>query len=223
VAASSTDEAGSPADIAVVLSAPSGQTVTVNYLVASGSTAQASDYTLPTTQTLTFVPGQTIQYIPVTIIDDGIFEPNEKLRLSLSSPSASAQLGGIMTSTLTIVQHGMLPQVAFNSTGAANPSSTTTFNIPVTVTGAFLGENVTVNYSVLVVSSSAAGNSVDYTLQNGTLTFAPSTGTTSQTQDITLSITSDSSADANETIIIELSSPTNGVLGSNQFFTYTIQ
>jgi cyclophilin family peptidyl-prolyl cis-trans isomerase len=226
VAAVSSDEAGTPATLAVVLSAPSGQTVTVSYAaVTQGTTALSTDYSLPTTP-LTFVPGQTVQYIPVTLLSSGAYEPNEMLKLGLSvPPGGNARLGSIPAATLTIVHHDTPPQVAFASTSASNPSSVASFSIPVTVTGAFAANvSVTVNYTVSVLNSSAAAGGVDFKVNNstalsGTLTFTQGGATT---MDIPVDITSDSTSDADETVIVQLSSPTNAVLGSNVFFTYTI-
>ncbi len=59
----------------------------------------------------------------------------------------------------------------------------------------------------------------DYTLANGTLTI--SAGSTSGTITIA-SIVDDSLDEANETVIVTLSSPNNATLGSDSVHTYTI-
>src|SRR5207244_3186982 len=64
----------------------------------------------------------------------------------------------------------------------------------------------------------ATGDGVDYTLANGTLTFAP--GVT--TQQIALSVVDDALHEANETIVTTLSNPINAALGAPTSNTYTI-
>jgi len=69
------------------------------------------------------------------------------------------------------------------------------------------------------VTGTATGSGTDYTLANGTLTI--SAGATSGT--ITIAgIVADSLDEADETVIVTLSSPGNATLGSNTVHTYTI-
>ena len=63
----------------------------------------------------------------------------------------------------------------------------------------------------LQVTGTATGSGTDYTLANGTLTI--SAGATSGTITIA-SIADDSLDEANETVIVTLSSPSNASLGS---------
>ena len=77
-------------------------------------------------------------------------------------------------------------------------------------------QNITVDYAV---TGTATGSGTDYTLANDTLTI--SAGNTIGT--ITIgSIADDSLDEANETVIITLSNPSNATLGSNSVHTYTI-
>jgi hypothetical protein len=70
---------------------PEDVTSTVNYLIMGGSATLFSDYT-GGTGTLTFEPGETTQYIPLTIVNDGAQEENETIILFLTGP-VNAQLG----------------------------------------------------------------------------------------------------------------------------------
>ena len=75
---------------------------------------------------------------------------------------------------------------------------------------------MTVDYAV---TGTATGSGTDYTLANGTLTI--SAGSTSGT--ITIAgIVNDSLDEANETVIVTLSNPSNASLGSDSVHTYTI-
>ena len=78
------------------------------------------------------------------------------------------------------------------------------------------GLNVTVDYAV---TGTATGSGTDYTLANGTITI--NAGSTSGTISIA-SIVDDSADEANETVIVTLSNPSNATLGSDSVHTYTI-
>ena len=77
-------------------------------------------------------------------------------------------------------------------------------------------QNVTVDYAI---TGTATGSGTDYTLANGTLTI--SAGST--TGLITIAgIIDDSLDEANETVIVTLSNPSNSTLGTDKVHTYTI-
>ncbi len=79
------EESGGLATVNVVLSAPSGRTVTVDYATHDGSAMHTEDYQT-TFGTLRFSPGQTQLPIPLNILSDGIHELNDQFSLQLSSP-----------------------------------------------------------------------------------------------------------------------------------------
>src|SRR5690242_9266040 len=76
-----------PLFFAVTLSAPSSQTVTVNYGTAEGSPAQCAQFHMgcaqankdfvPAAGLLVFAPGETVKIIRVSIVNDDLQEPNE--------------------------------------------------------------------------------------------------------------------------------------------------
>lgn len=68
----------------VTLSAPSSQTITVNFATADGTAVAGNDY-YATSGTVTFNPGQTTQTITVTVIGDPMPDPNETFYLNLSN------------------------------------------------------------------------------------------------------------------------------------------
>jgi hypothetical protein len=82
----------STATFTVSLSAPSTQTVTVDYATADGTAVAPGDYTaIPTTQ-LSFMPGQVTKTINVTVNGDGLTEGNENFFVNLSNPSGNATI-----------------------------------------------------------------------------------------------------------------------------------
>jgi Calx-beta domain len=73
----------------VWLSAPSTQTVTVDFTTADGSAADGYDY-LGSWGQLTFAPGETSQTIEVTVFADYEYENTETFYVALSNPSSNA-------------------------------------------------------------------------------------------------------------------------------------
>jgi hypothetical protein len=87
--------------ITIILSAVSGQNVTVNYATSNGTASAGSDYGA-TSGTLTFAPGQTSVSFTIPVIDDSLNEADETVNIALSNPS-NATLGSPANATLTII------------------------------------------------------------------------------------------------------------------------
>ncbi|MBN1669827.1 MAG: lamin tail domain-containing protein [Kiritimatiellae bacterium] len=112
LAASAGPENVSPAELSVVLSEPSPQTVRVSYAVTGGSAAGGgTDYTLAA-GTLTFAPGLTAGELALAVTDDAVEEPDETVVVTLSGP-VNASLGARATHTYTIRDNDRL-FVAYN-------------------------------------------------------------------------------------------------------------
>ena len=196
------------------LSAASSQNVTVDYAVTGTATGSGTDYTLAN-GTLTISAGATSGTITIaSIVDDSLDEANETVIVTLSSPS-NATLGSDDAHTYTITDNDNAPGVDFNTTSSSGAESTSSTALTVDLSAAS-SKNVTVDYAV---TGTATGSGTDYTLANGTLTI--SAGATSGT--ITIgSIVDDSLDEANETVIVTLSNPSNATLGSDDAHTYNI-
>ena len=202
---SSRTESVSSTDLTVDLSAVSGQDITVDYVVTGTATGSGTDYTLAN-GTLTIDAGATSGTITIDgIIDDLIDEANETVVVTLSNPS-NATLGADNVHTYTITDNDNAPVVGFSIPSSSGAESTSSAAITVDLSAAS-GQNVTVDFAV---SGTATGSGTDYTLANGTLTIGA--GVTSET--ITISGIFDDAADeADETVIITLSNPSNATLG----------
>ena len=85
----------------VDLSPASWQTVTVTYNTANGTAIAPGDYTAVVNGNLVFNPGETTKNISITIANDGLGDPNETFRVTLSSP-VNAYLSSVTTHTVTI-------------------------------------------------------------------------------------------------------------------------
>ena len=90
---------GASAVFTVTLSAPSPQTVAVNYTTANGTAAAGSDYAA-ISGNLTFAPGSTSRTVAVAIMGDTAVEADETFFLNLTSPAkatiARAQAKGTL-------------------------------------------------------------------------------------------------------------------------------
>jgi len=90
--------------IDVTLSAPAGNTVSVDFALDSGaSTAtQGSDFSLlPSGNTVTFAPGSTSESITVDVVDDSQPELDEEVAIDLST-ATNATIGPLQSHTYTI-------------------------------------------------------------------------------------------------------------------------
>ncbi|MBT22806.1 MAG: hypothetical protein CMD62_00835 [Gammaproteobacteria bacterium] len=211
---SSGAESVSSKAITVDLSGTSSQNVTVDYAVTGTATGSGTDYTLAN-GTLTISAGATSGTITIaSIVNDSLDEDNETVILTLSSPS-NATLGSDSVHTYTIFDNDDAPVVDFNSTSSNGAESTSSKAVTVDLSAAS-AKDVTVNYAV---TGTASGSGNDYTLASGTLTI--SAGATSGTITIA-SIVDDSIDEADETVILTLSNPSNATLGSDSIHTYTI-
>ena len=211
---SSGAESVSSAGLAVDLSTISGQNVTVDYAVTGTATGSGTDFTLAN-GTLTINAGETSGTITIgSIVNDSLDESNETVIVTLSNPG-NATLGSDDTHTYTITDNDNAPVVDFNATSSSGAESVSSKDLTVDLS-AVSGQDVTVDYAV---TGTATGSGTDYTLANGTLTI--NVGSTSGTISIA-SIVDDSADEANETVIVTLSNPSNATLGSDSVHTYTI-
>jgi hypothetical protein len=88
-------------NVAVLLSATYGDTVTLDYTVSGGTaTGGGVDYVLQP-GTLVFYPGETAKSISLMVVDDELAESDETIELTLSNP-VNASAGAVRTYTYTI-------------------------------------------------------------------------------------------------------------------------
>lgn len=97
----SATEDGGNATITVARVDGATSIVTVDYATSDGTASAGSDYTA-SSGTLTFNQGETSKTFTIPISNDGVFEPDETVNLTLSNPTGSATLGTPSTAVLTI-------------------------------------------------------------------------------------------------------------------------
>ena len=116
--------------------------------------------------TLTINAGETSSTITISnIVDDSIAEGSETVIVTLSNPS-NATLGGDDTHTYTIIDNDK-PNIDFNTISSNGDESVSSADLTVDLSATYT-ENVSVDY---VVTGTAAGSGIDYTLADGTLNY----------------------------------------------------
>lgn len=193
------EDAGS-ATITVTRAGDPVPAVGVSYSTSDGTATAGSDYT-STGGTLHFACGKTSRTFDVPITDDPEIEGDETVNLSLGSPTGGASLGDPSTATLTVSDDDAT-QLRFARSRYSFRESAGTVQLTVARSGT-TGNEVGVSYDV---TGGTALPGADFELPPGTLTFAP--GEVSETIDLV--VTDDTVAEQPETIVVGLSSPTNG-------------
>ena len=213
----SVPENGAMVTVTVNRTAGTTGAVSVDYMLANGTaTGGAScgagvDY-VNTGGTVNFAEGESTKTFTVQICDDTVFEGNETFTVTLVNPQGGAVLGTPSSAIVTIVENDpapVFPTLSINDVSIVEGDggmSTATFTVTLTNPNKAA---TTVQYAT---ANGTATAGTDYVATSGTLTFNP--GTTTQT--ISVSIIGDTLKEANETFFVNLSSPTNGVIGDGQ-------
>lgn len=200
------DTGMTPARFTASLSAPSANSVTVDYATGAGTATSGADY-VATSGTLTFAPGETNKMINVNVIGDLVAEPDESFQVNLSNA-----VGALLTDASglgTIIDDEAVPAVSVNDASVQEGNGGSA-NLVFTVTLSHPGSSVaTVGYETANATATAPS---DYSATSGTLTFNP--GETSKT--VTVSVTGDSVDEADETLHLMLLSPSNAALADAQ-------
>ncbi len=131
--------------------------ITLRYDVSGNATGGGNDYSISGAGSLQVSAGASSASIPVSIIDDSTDEPNETVRLTLTSGSGY-QLGAQTVHTLTITDNDdpppATPVVSISGGGRITEGGTATFNLSATPAPP---SQITVN--VDVVDSGSFANS----------------------------------------------------------------
>jgi ribosomal protein L35AE/L33A len=99
----SVNENGGSATITITRTGGSNGAVGVSYAISNGTATAGSDYTT-VANSLSWANGDTAsKTFNVPIINDSVYEGNETVNLTLSSPSGGATLGSPSTAILTII------------------------------------------------------------------------------------------------------------------------
>jgi Calx-beta domain-containing protein/VCBS repeat protein len=207
VAGAEGTQAQSSPTFTVTLSAPSEKPISVQYATAPGTASANVDYAT-TSGTLDFAVGQVSRTIPVTVIQDNIFEPDETFFVNLSNPTnvtiADDQGQG------TITNDDPQPTITIGSSsrieGASGTSGNSTFNVNLSNPSY---QTITVSFATADQTATAGS---DYVGTSGTLTFNP--GETAKT--INVQVLGDDVDEVIEAYLVNLTNPTNATIATAQ-------
>jgi hypothetical protein len=206
-AGTATEGPGSQVSFVVTLSQASASPVTVNYATANGTAVAGSDFTA-LSGTVTFAAGETSKTIIVPIIDDTVGEGTETFAMTLTGVAGGfVTAGSGATATGTIVDNDALTVSVQNASVVEGNSGTADLVFTVTLSAAATGA-VSVAYAAGGGTATAGS---DYTATEGVLNFAA--GETSKT--VVVPVIGDAEVEADETLVLTLSSPSGATLGTS--------
>lgn len=207
---SQTDEGVGTEMVVLKLSKPALEPVTVKVSVVGGD-ATGDDYMLASAE-VRFDVGQSASFAPVTIVDDGVSEGEEKALLELANP-VGATIGEFPRHELRIAP-GLLPRLNFQPGTMTYDEPIATQSFPVTLDSLSTTEVV---YAFSVTGSATLGD--DHMLMSGMRTIPPNT----MTDSIAATIVNDLLDEYDETIELSLTALSGAVIGVNRGRMHTIR
>ena len=209
----SVDENAGTASITIERSGTVGA-VTVDYTTQNGTATSGSDYTA-SSGTLNWADGESSKTITVPIIDDTLAESDETFQVVLSNATGGASIGANATAQITINANDNPGTISFSASTYTVSESTASITITVSRSG---GSANAASVDFATADGSATAGS-DYTATNGTLNW--NDGETGD-KTFTVSITSDTVDESNETVTLSLSNASGASLGGIASATLTI-
>jgi hypothetical protein len=192
------------------LSSPGSSAVSVNYSTADGTaTAADSDYQ-PVTGTVTFAPGETSKTFTVLVNGDTKNEADETFFVNLSGASGGTIGDGQGQGTIT--NDDPVPSITIPDLSTVEGDygfNTTTVYVYLSAPS---GQTVTVHYETRNGTASSTSATRDYIDTFGDLTFAPGQTVAS----FQMTIVGDTIDELDETILVDLSSPTNATIARDE-------
>jgi hypothetical protein len=193
----------------VTLSSPQPVQTTVVFTTFDGSATVANNDYQPTSGTLTFAAGETMQTVTVLVIGDTTpGEADETFSVTLSNPTNTVLFDPLGIGTI-LNDDGPPTLSVSNVVGSegTNLIFSVTLNVP-------SNQVVTVPFTTaLFVGADAATPNTDFATTSGVLTFAP--GVTSRS--ISVAAIADGVApEPNEFFLVQLGAPTNAVIADGE-------
>ena len=186
---------GGPLAFTITKTGASAFNHSIDYATANGS-AGSADYT-SVDDSITFGPGEASKTVNVYTTHDTLFEDNETLYVDLSNPTAGATIADSRGAG-TVANNDNAPSFAVNNVSVSEGG---TLNFTITKTG-----STSRTHQVYYTTANGSADSSDYTGTSGWLSFGP--GETSKT--VPVATKHDTVFEANETLYLNLSSPSAG-------------
>ena len=210
------NEASGMCTFTATLSNPSVQNVTVNLGFTGTATGGGTDYTAAGT-VITVTAGNLTGTTTVTAVDDNIYEPgaNETIIADITSVVNGTE-NGTQQQTTAIVDNDSQPSVTLtrNNATIAEAAGVCTF------TATLSNPSTQVVTVSLGFSGTATGGGTDYSSSGSNITIAA--GSTSGTATVTAVDDNIYEPGANETVIVDITSVTNGIESGTQQQTTAI-
>ncbi|OJJ15873.1 hypothetical protein BKI52_36755 [marine bacterium AO1-C] len=200
-------------NITATLSNTYGANVTVNLGFSGTATGGGVDYTV-SASSITINAGATSNTTTIANDDDAIFEGNETVVIDITGVTNGTE-NGMQQVTYTIIDNETVPNVTFELLGIYDPTSE---NGGVAYISAELDAAAGVTVSVPVTFSGTATQGTDYSVSSSTIVIAA--GDTKDS--IAITGLNDAIEEGNETIIIDMGTPTNGDEVGMQQVTFTL-
>ncbi|NTU81547.1 MAG: hypothetical protein HGA45_19555 [Chloroflexales bacterium] len=188
----------------VNLSAPSGQTVTVNFNSLNGTASAPADYIAAPLTMLVFPPGVTSNNITLAVIADALDENDETFFVNLSSAAnatiADNQGLGIITDDDN-PPGAVIDDVTVTEGNSGTTSATFTVSLVAPASGNVSGKTITIDFA------SADGTALvgsDYNACTGSVTFDPG----QSTRQFTCQVRGDTLDEEDETFFVDLTAST---------------
>lgn len=210
---SSIAENGGTATIIATMDATASATVTVAVGFA-GSASTGSDYTLSTTS-IAIASGQTSGSLTATAINDSVYEGNEAFTASITSVTGGGASASSTASNaiVTIVDDESAPTVNLSVSATSIAENLATAYVVASLANASY-QNVTVNFGF----SGSATLNTDYSASSNSLIVTA--GNTSGS--ISITAIQDTLDEDNESILVGITSVTNGSAGATSSLSVTV-
>ncbi|SHO65357.1 MBG domain-containing protein, partial [Algoriphagus zhangzhouensis] len=202
--------------IRATLSNVYGAPVTVNLGFSGAATGSGVDYSVSGTS-ITINPGNTTGTVILSNVPDALYEGNETVIIDITSVTNGVE-NGVQQQTFTIIDDDPVPTVSLEVLGIYNPITDESGGQAYVRAklDAIAGTTVTVPLSF---SGTASGGGTDYSVTGTTITL--SSGETMDSIRVTSQY--DGIEEGDETIIIDMGTPTNGIKGTPDQVTLTIK
>jgi len=199
----------------VNLSNASYQTITVDFNTAD-NTATVADGDYPAASgTITFSPDETSQTITIETNKDEKFEPDESFFINLSNASNATIADS--QGEMGIVNDDSAPTISVLDRALSETNSNNNRFIEIALSNPSY-QTITVDYATADGTATTSGSSVsggnDYSGTSGTWTFDP--GQTSSGSNIQIVVNGDTTFEADDTVLLNISNPSNATIADSQ-------
>jgi Calx-beta domain len=201
IAAVEGNAGNAPFAIAVTLSNPSSQTITVSAASADGTATAGSDYSVLAATTVTFVPGDVAETVTVNVTGDTTPEADETFVVNLTAPGNATIADN--QATATILDDDTSAVFSINDVTAIETNAgTTTFTF--TVARSLTAGAASVQAATADVTANAGSDYV--AIATTTLNFADGIAT----QPFAVTVNGDATVEPDETFNVLLSNASAG-------------